>query len=365
MKADNKISHLLIVTPGFAADEKDTTAVPAVQQFILSFRKTFPDIRLSLISFHYPAKKDNYYWHGVDVHTIANKHAGGLKKLLSFSSFMKIGKKIHRNEHIDGILCLWLTDSALAGKLLARKLNVPWFVWMHGQDAKINNKYVRIVKPAMTQLAAISQPQRQLFERNFNQSPAHIISNGINPEIFPELNTGDRRTDLLAVGSLIPLKQHHLFIELVYHLKNNGYPDVKAVLIGDGELEHSLRELVKRYRLEDTVSFKGRLPHETVLDEMNNARILVHPSRYEGHSTVMLEALYSGCQVVSFLPAEQGPIDNFTLCKDFDEMNRVCQQLLPVQHSCKRIEVSLMRNSAMRVKQILTSSKPNNHDHNS
>lgn len=345
-------SHLLIVTPGFAANEEDTTSVPAVQQFLLCFRRTYPEIRLSLISFHYPCKNDNYDWHGIDVHTIGNKHAGGLKKLFSFSRFLKIGKKIHNNAPIDGVLCFWLTDSSLAAKLLARKLNVPLFIWMHGQDAKADNKYVRIVRPSMSQLAAISEPQSQLFERNFNQRPDHIISNGVNPGIFPSLNTGHRQIDLLSVGSLISLKRQHLFIELVRDLKSTDYPQIKAVLVGEGELQQELNDLLREYDLEDTLCIKGRLPHNDVLNEMNSARIVVHPSSYEGHSTVMLEALYSGCQVVSFLPAGKGSINNFTLCGNLEEMKRVCRQFLSVHNNYERVEVSRIDTSVVQVKQI-------------
>ncbi|WP_276132993.1 glycosyltransferase [Polluticoccus soli] len=345
-------SHLLIVTPGFAANEEDTTSVPAVQQFLLSFRKIFPDIVLSLISFHYPCRNDSYDWHGIDVHTIGNKHAGGLKKLFSFYRFLKIGKKINSKVPIDGVLCFWLTDSTLAAKLLARKLNVPSFVWMHGQDAKADNKYVRIVRPSMEHLAAISEPQSRLFERNFGQRPGHIVSNGVDPCIFPPLNAGNRQTDLLSVGSLIPLKQQHLFIELVRDLRDTGYLHIKAMLVGEGKLQQELEDLVKKYGLEDMLCLKGRLQHNEVLNEMNNARILVHPSSYEGHSTVMLEALYSGCQVVSFLPAGQGSIDNFTMCEDFEEMKRVSRKLLSAHNSCERIEVNRIETSVLQVKRI-------------
>jgi glycosyltransferase involved in cell wall biosynthesis len=346
------LSHLLVVTPGFAASEEDTASIPAVQQFVLSFRKVYPQVRISVISFHYPYKKDEYCWHGANVYAIGNKHAGGIRKVLSFSRFMRIGRRINRSTPIDGILCLWLTDSTLAGKLLAKKLNVPWLVWMHGQDAKADNKYVRIVNPPMAQLAAISPQQSQLFEANFQNRPGYIIQNGINPEIFPELNTGKREIDLLAVGSLIPLKQYHQFIELVCHLKNVGHPNVKAVLIGNGELETELRALIKQYDLDETIFCEGRLSHSEVLEIMNNARIFVHPSSYEGHSTVMLEALYSGCRVISFLPAGTGVIENFERCADLEEMKQAGDRLLSTTLSYRRITVSVMDDSARQIKQI-------------
>jgi glycosyltransferase involved in cell wall biosynthesis len=224
---------------------------------------------------------------------------------------------------------------------------------MHGQDAKANNKYVRLAGVPMHRLAAISQPQHQLFEDNFHDKPAYIIPNGVNPEIFPALNTDEREIDLLAVGSLIPLKQYHLFIELVHYLKNSGYSGIKAVLAGNGELEEEIKALIREYGLENTVSCKGRLQHHDVLELMNNSRILVHPSSYEGHSTVMLEALYSGCKVVSFLPVGSGEIGNFTLCTAIDEMKNACSQLLRSSNDYKRVTVSLMDDSAKQVKKII------------
>ena len=88
---------------------------------------------------------------------------------------------------------------------------------------------------------------------------------------------------------------------------------------------------------------------------MNRAKILVHTSEYEGHSTVILEALYSGCYVLSFLPIAGRETENFILCKDTEEMLQQCKIILSKHQVARRVLVSDMDDRAEQVHHILTS----------
>lgn len=348
-----ELSHVLLIVPGFPENENDSTCLPAVQQFVLCYRQQYPAVKISIISLHYPYTRKKYSWYDIEVHPAGNKNKGGLKKAMSMLHIMKTALAVHRQKPIDAILCFWLSDTAVVSKILSHKLDVPYFVWMHGQDAKEGNKYAKRVSPAMEQLIAISEWQNAVFKRAYGTAAAHVIHNGINEKIFPALNTGERDIDLLAAGSLIPLKQYHLFIELVNYLKQAGYSKIRAVLAGDGAMHQQLLALVHIYQLEEQVTLAGKIPHAEVLELMNRAKIFIHPSGYEGHSTVILEALYSGMQVVSMVPVGEKATAQFHLCNDPDEMKLVCGRLLqqPVSHT--RVKYSDMADSVRQMHALL------------
>ncbi len=349
------IKHLLITTPGFPKDEADTTFMPAVQQFILCFQRIYPETKISVVSLHYPYYQASYEWHNVSVYSIGGRAIPGFRRGFTILNSIAKGLLINKRRKVDAILSFWITDSAFGGKIISRLLNKPQLIWMHGQDAKPGNKYYKLSRSKAPNLAAISEFQDDVLFKSYGERANYIIHNGINGEAFPKINEGHREVDLYAAGYLIPLKQYHLFIELVKFLKENGHPNINAKLSGIGSLEDELKQKVKDLGLEKNLEFLGKTPHDEVLRWMNNSKLFIHTSNYEGHSTVMLEALYSGCKILSFIPVASTPVDNFYLCRDMDEMIESAQKLLGQKHNYSRVKVNEMSDSVQKVYSILKS----------
>ncbi len=352
MQAPNTIKHLLILTPGFPDGEEDTTCLPAVQQFIAVYKTCFPEISIDIIALQYPHVQKQYTWMGIPVHAIGGRNRKKLGRLKTIWSARNAGLAIHRKQSIDAILSFWLTDAAFAGKLITERIHKPHYIWMHGQDARKNNKYVRRVKPNADQLVAISDYQNNIFYESFGYKAGYVVNNGVNESIFPGFNTGERSIDIIAVGSLIPLKQPHLFIELVLALKKSYKENIKAALVGAGPLKDELQTLIDKYDLQDNIRLTGEVLHREVLELMNHSKVLVHPSLYEGHSTVMLEALFSGCKVVSFIPPGSREVPECYICTDFDEMHMNTLKALQ-EHTHTRVKYTDMRDSVMQLHRIL------------
>lgn len=348
-----QLSHLLIFTPGFPSSEEDTTCLPAVQQIILSFQKQNPDLNISVISLHYPFTSATYKWNNINAYPINGQNKNGINRGITIFKAIRKAKAIHKKTPVDAVMSLWLTDAALAGKYFSKSVNAPHFIWMHGQDARPGNKYVKWVNPAAQQLAAISRFQYNVFKASHQREAGHIIPNGLNTDIFPAFNEGKRTIDLLAVGSLIPLKQYHLFVELLHTLKQEGFTTIKAVLAGEGVLLNELRTLSEKYGLEQQLEITDNVSHAASLQLMSNARIFIHPSSYEGHSTVMLEALYSGCKVISFIPAADSAVDNATICSNAEEMKKECARLLKGDWKPQQVLVNHIDTSTEKIMNLL------------
>ncbi len=226
--------------------------------------------------------------------------------------------KLHKEYQIVGLLSFWLGKCAYIAGKFAKKHQLRHYSWLLGQDAKAGNKYFGKIKPAEDSLIAISDFIANGLKTNYGVMPRHIIPVGIDTTLFKQTN-GQRDIDILGAGSLIPLKQYAVFLEVVKCLKYLSQ-DVKAVICGDGPEMELLKSLVSTMQLEDNITLTGELPHADVLALMQRAKVLLHPSNYEGFSTVCLEALYAGAQVVSFVQPMDTEIPNWHVAANKEDM---------------------------------------------
>jgi hypothetical protein len=143
---NHKTKTLVILTPGFAKDESDSTCLPMQQSFIRYLNKMFPHLKIIILAFQYPYIKKTYKWHGNKVISFSGRNRGGISKLFLFQKWNAALKKIHKENKIDGLLSFWYTECALVGKRFADKYNVKYYCWMWGQDAKKGNKYISLTR---------------------------------------------------------------------------------------------------------------------------------------------------------------------------------------------------------------------------
>ncbi len=83
------------------------------------------------------------------------------------------------------------------------------------------------------------------------------------------------------------------------------------MLIGDGPEKTKLQTLIETHGLQSNIIMVGELPHPEVLQLMQRAKIFLHPSSYEGFGIVCIEALYGGCQVISFCKPMRKDIEHW------------------------------------------------------
>lgn len=76
-------------------------------------------------------------------------------------------------------------------------------------------------------------------------------------------------------------------------------PNLKYLVVGEGDDLPRVRELVKKLSLENYVIFTGRVREEELVDYYNLADVFVMPSKCEGFGIVFLEALACGIPVIA------------------------------------------------------------------
>ena len=346
--AKNRPKTIVILSPGFPAAETDTACLPAIQQFCRLAAEVYPRLKFIVVAFQYPFRKSRYGWHNVDVYAIGGKNKGSVQRLITWMRVWHRLSVIAKSHEVTGLLSLWLGETALLGKWFARARGLPHFIWLQGQDVRKQNRYVRRLNPRGEDLIAISAFNKQEMQKNHGVASFMIAPNGVNEKIFPPLNTGDRDIDLLSVGSLIALKNYDMFVRAV-HTLHREWPHISAVIVGDGPEARELQALAFRLGLQHNLKFAGQLPHHEVLALMNRTKVFLHPSSYEGLSTVVLEALYSGCDVLSALPVAEEKNVHLKICAEEELMPGVVAGFLAEESTRERVTLYSMRDTVRSV----------------
>lgn len=317
MSNDDKT--IIIITPAFPANESETYWVPSQQLLVKALKRNFPQLIIIVISYSYPYKKASYSWNGIKIVSLDGMHRRKLKRPFLLLDMWNILKKIKNESNVIGLFSFWCREGALIGKWFGKWHKLKHFCWICGQDARKTNKYVKWIAPKSHEIVAISDFIREEFYKNHHVRPAEIIPNAIDPDSFPPVLSQERDIDLLAVGSLIPLKQFDVFISVVKILKPY-LPGIKAIICGAGEEKENLETHIVKYKLENHIRLLDAMPQNDVLKLMQRTKVFLHPSAYEGFSTVCLEAIYAGAHVISFTKPMDHEIKNWHVVDTKEEM---------------------------------------------
>jgi glycosyltransferase involved in cell wall biosynthesis len=311
----SKQKAFVILSPGFAASEADTTCLPMQQSFVKNLSTLYPSIEIIVLSFQYPFYRSIYKLFGAAIMSFDGRNRGGVSKFFLRRKVNKALQKLNAEKHLVGILSFWFGECAYIGRNFALKNGLKHYCWLLGQDARANNKYAKKLFPGANNLIALSDFLQEEFERNHAVRPFAVISPGIESGT----NSTLKDIDLLAAGSLIPLKQFEVFISSVAAIKLK-IPEVKAMLIGEGPERKTLMSLIDSLGLRDNIILTGEIDHEEAMYLMQRAKILLHPSSYEGYSGVCQEALSCGAHVISFCRAMNSDIRQWHIVRSENEM---------------------------------------------
>lgn len=109
----------------------------------------------------------------------------------------------------------------------------------------------------------------------------------VQPYEFPYIVTMGRLTR----------QKGHAYLLRAFSKVVAAHPDMKLIILGQGEDENALKDLTRRLHIEDSILFPGYIknPHNII----SKSLFFVMPSIYEGLGNVILEAMACGKLVVS------------------------------------------------------------------
>lgn len=336
--------RLLFIAPMFPLNEAEDIILPFPTHFTQQFAET-TGVEVHVMALMFPQTAP-YKFGNITVYPIGSGYKKSFYFIPYFIKAIFKGIQLHRKNNYDGVLCFWYRECTLIGKAISKIFGIKLMVWMLGQDVRKDNKYLDLLKINPSKLIMLSSQQRDIFYKNHKIWVEKIANVAIDTKRFPEFNQNKRNIDILGVGNLTPLKNYSLFLEIIYNLKS-AFPNIHAIICGDdsGDKELLLQK-AKALGIEKNVFFTGSIPHKEVLEYMNDAKVFLHTSKFEGGGAVLQEALYSGCKVVSTIDIETQPDNDsfyYSLKKEklIDQIDILLKNLL----IHKRIENFRMEDS--------------------
>ena len=239
---------------------------------------------------------------GGNVFSVTPRRKNFIRNIIDIKNIIKNGKYdiIH-----------WQANSLSnnVAAMIGLYYNIPVIVHTHSMW-KSNNlisfilhkfNYLLLPKKKIIKLACSDEAGKYLFKKDYI-----VLNNGINLDRFKFSKTNRLalrkqfsicEDDIVFghIGRLSYPKNHKFIIEIFneYQKINNKS---KLILVGSGELENDLKELVNKNKLNDKVYFLGnRFDTEKFLSMFD---IFLFPSIFEGLGISLIEAQVSGVQCV-------------------------------------------------------------------
>jgi D-inositol-3-phosphate glycosyltransferase len=228
-----------------------------------------------------------------------------------------------RNQlHYDIVFChYWM--SALVGKYLRRKWQIPYITMYHTLGAVKNTLGIGEGEPALRivsekdtikdcqRIIVATEKEKRDLVCHYDALPVKIsvVPCGVNMELFHPLDKKDARNKLglteekvlLFVGRIDPLKGVEQLIKAMPLLKKDG--NLRLIVVGgDENSNHELEELKKLANglgIHESLTFQGLVKQEQLPYYYSAADVCVVPSYYESFGLVALESLACGTPVVA------------------------------------------------------------------
>jgi glycosyltransferase involved in cell wall biosynthesis len=169
--------------------------------------------------------------------------------------------------------------------------------------------------PFADKVVALTQKSKVWLQDNCNCKAVTVIPNSISlpipvvePVVSPQQVVGAGRRVLLAAGRMAEQKGFDILIDSFGRIASD-FPAWDLVILGDGHDRHSLVAQVAAAGLGERVLLPGQVGN--MPDWYERADLYVLSSRFEGFSMTIVEAMASGCAVVSF-DCDAGPGDIIT-----------------------------------------------------
>ncbi len=235
--------------------------------------------------------------------------------------------------------------AAYALKLLT---GIPYWCVAHGVEAwDLNHRVARLGLLKADLILAVSNYTRQrlLSEQPLQAEQIVILPNtiareGMRPAAKPDYlmrrhSFTVRNKILLTVARLAEPERYKGYDQILRALPaiRRRIPDVRYVLVGEGEDRARVEGLIRELNLCDAVVLAGGVPPKELADYYNLCDVFAMPSKGEGFGIVYLEALACGKPVLagnsdgSSEPLQNGRVG---LLVDADDVDGIASSLTKV-----------------------------------
>ncbi|MEK7621554.1 MAG: glycosyltransferase family 4 protein [Patescibacteria group bacterium] len=213
----------------------------------------------------------------------------------------------HQTKNYDLVWAIMANQAGMAAALFKRRFpSVPFLLTLQeGDDLNSWAYRLRLWGPRLfrvfqlaDRIQVISNYLGAWAQAMGAKCPITVIPNGVDMRSFQLLGSSfqEKRKEKIIIhtGRLVKKNGVDILIEAMRFLPEN----IKLQILGTGQEEMSLKQLMSRFNLDSRVEFLGQVLPNKVVEYLTQALIFVRPSRSEGLGNSFLEAMAAGLPVV-------------------------------------------------------------------
>nr|MBA4139026.1 glycosyltransferase family 4 protein [Segetibacter sp.] len=206
--------------------------------------------------------------------------------------------------HQTDVLHAHMPKAHILAGLSGCLINKPVVATLHGMN--ISSQELGITRAVGSHLISNCQEgYTQALAMGVLAERVNLVRNGVDTSVFtPDRSGNELRNEINVpkgtplvgfVGRLEHEKGPDMFLRAVDQV-HQVRPDVHFVIVGDGVMRNKLEEMCAHLQLDKHVHFVGW--RTNTVDIYPALDFLVHTSRSDGTSLVLLEAMSCGCPTV-------------------------------------------------------------------
>jgi glycosyltransferase involved in cell wall biosynthesis len=178
--------------------------------------------------------------------------------------------------------------------------------WMDGGTPRLSTIYEDCLD---LDIASCHQVKRWMIEQGTSADRIRVCMTNVDADFWhpdgqvrmaerENLCLGEDQILILYIARLEPEKQPQVFAKVMLELQEKSLP-FRGLVIGDGTLRSWMEQFIKEQNLQGSILMFGEQPSHRVHDLMSTSDILFLPSKGEGISQVIFEAMSCGLAIVS------------------------------------------------------------------
>ena len=225
----------------------------------------------------------------------------------------------HIDERLIGNLCAYikrkqiqivhthLIHADLYGTIAAKLAGVPVIISSQHNDDQFRHSLPmiwlnRLLARWQTKIIVISDwvgkflqevegiPAEKITRIHYGLDPKPIEALADPAYIRQQFQIPDGAPVIGTIGRLTAQKGQIYLLDAARLLKSN-FPNLRVVIVGDGELRHDLEAQAKTLDITDNVIFTGLRSYHEAMRLLSGMDVFVFPSLWEGFGLVLLEAM--------------------------------------------------------------------------
>ncbi|MHA1193823.1 MAG: glycosyltransferase family 4 protein [Promethearchaeota archaeon] len=258
--------------------------------------------------YYYSLGKSPNWYEGEDKPTLLEFGANLIKKLISFSFFLKKNRieVVHLNSGLTQVSIF--REGILS--ILAKLAGCKSLFFIHGWKEKELNKISRnrIKKILVTKvlnkqdgtIVLAEHFKEKLIDLGVDGGKIFVSSTMVESERYrPEKKIFSRPFKVLFCANMVREKGPYELLGSV-PLILDRFTDTRFIFVGKGEDLDNLKSEAERLGIEEKVIFTGYVPKNKKMEIFKEAHVFAFPTYYgEGFPTVVLEAMAAGLPIVT------------------------------------------------------------------